>query len=175
MRRVVVLVCVAWLSSLVPHAVASARTIESARCAAGANLTHVRHRIEGAIEFLQRETNYYGGHRLAAIDALSDARLELFAAEHYAIATYGDDPVCFPAAESEGGSDLPWGVAAQTGNTGDIWGLRKWTDELISQLNQDDRPYGRHRQAAIDDLQTARGELLACEALALGATSATPQ
>jgi hypothetical protein len=166
MKRVVVLVCIAWLSSLFPHP-ASARVIESARCSAGENLVNVRHRIEGAINLLQRDTHYYGGHRLAAIDALSDARLELFGAEHYAITTYGDDPVCFPVSQSSAGSDMPWRVGAPAGGSGDLWGLRKWTDALIYQLNQDDRPYGGHRQAAINNLQVAGSELLASESFAL--------
>ncbi len=136
------------------------------QCSLSANLTHVRHRIDGAIDVLQRDTHYYQGHRLAAIDALSDARLQLLASERYAVSGYGESPDCFPANESTSGSDFPWGVSTSAVGNGDAWGVRRWIDELIDQLDRDDRTYGGHRPAAIVDLQIAQGELIACEALA---------
>jgi hypothetical protein len=166
MRRLVLVVFAIAVSmsgwtSTVP---ASARSTGAAQCALAANLTHVRHRIEGAIDQLQADTHYYEGHRLAAIDALSDARLELFAAEKYAVTTYDDSPACFPTNEASGGGDLPWSLPGATENR-DTWGVRRWVSELTDQLRQDNRNYGGHRLAAIENLQVAQGELLACEQL----------
>jgi hypothetical protein len=145
---------------------ASARVADSAQCAAAANLVHVRERIEGALEVLTRDTHYYDGHRLAAIDALSDARIELLAAEKVAVQTYGDPPACFPIGESTGGGGFPWDLRADEGAR-DPWGLARWVRELTDQLSHDVRPYNGHLRASIDNLNIARGELLANEQLAI--------
>lgn len=47
------------------------------------NLRHVRRRLEGIIDQLQRDQNDYGGHRIKAIQDLTQARTEIDAALHY--------------------------------------------------------------------------------------------
>jgi Spy/CpxP family protein refolding chaperone len=47
------------------------------------NLHHVRQRLETLISELQRDQRDYGGHRVAAINLMQQARAELIQAEQY--------------------------------------------------------------------------------------------
>ena len=133
------------------------------QCASNQNLWQVHRRLDGAIDQLGHDDRDYGGHREAAVADLQKAREQLVAAEHFSVRRDRDDAECFRAYGAPGGSDVPWGTRAQGASDGNIWHVRAWTDELIAQLNRDDRDYGGHKAAAIRDLQAARGQMLAAE------------
>jgi hypothetical protein len=135
-------------------------------CASNQNVWQVHHRIDGAIDQLQHDDRDYGGHRDAAIADLSRARGQLAAAEQYAVHHDGDNPACFRAFGPDGGSDVPWGVRGQGASNRDIWHVRAWVDNLVAQLNRDERDYGGHKAAAIRDLQAARVQMYAAERFA---------
>jgi len=47
------------------------------------NIHYVRHRLEMVIDNLQRDQHDYGGHRVAALNLLQQAREQLLQAEQY--------------------------------------------------------------------------------------------
>lgn len=47
------------------------------------NLVAVRHDLEGLIDQLQRDNRDYGGHRIAAVNEMQEARRQLTAALQY--------------------------------------------------------------------------------------------
>jgi hypothetical protein len=51
----------------------------------------------------------------------------------------------------------------QYGSNQNMWQVRGTVEATISQLQHDDRDYGGHRVAAINDLEAARHQILAAE------------
>jgi outer membrane murein-binding lipoprotein Lpp len=132
-------------------------------CSSNANLWHVHRRLDGAIDQLSHDQRDYAGHRVAALNDLQNARGQIMAAEQYAVNVDHDNPACFRASGSTGGSDRHWGMRGQGGSNANIIGVRRWVERLINQLQSDQRDYGGHRVAAIDDMQAAREQLVAAE------------
>jgi len=60
----------------------------------------------------------------------------------------------------------PASAQTQWQSNSNIWRVRHRLDDLLAQLNNDDRDYGGHRVAAINDLQQGRMELLRAERFA---------
>jgi hypothetical protein len=141
---------------------AAAAAIRSA-CASNHNIMHVHRRLDGAIDQLQHDQRDYGGHREHAIDDLQQARGQLVAAEEYAQNTDRDNPRCFRVSGSTGGSDVNWGLRNQPASNGNLLHVRAWVEQMIDQLQRDERDYGGHREQAIDAMQAARNQLLAAE------------
>lgn len=54
----------------------------------------------------------------------------------------------------------------QYGSNQNMWSVRGHVDAMIDQLQHDDRDYGGHRAAAINDLQAARHEIVDAEQFA---------
>jgi hypothetical protein len=136
----------------------SASAVAQARndCASNSNLAHVHRRLDGAIDQLQHDQRDYAGHRVAAISDLQNARNEIVAAEQA-------DPNCHYTFGGSGGSDANWGRRGQGNSNRDVWYVRTWVENMIDQLNRDNRDYNGHRIAAINDMQQARNQLLAAE------------
>ncbi len=132
-------------------------------CASDSNLMHVHRRLDGAIDQLNHDDRDYGGHRVAAMNDLQNARNELVAAERYSQSTDPGNPACLATRGGTGGSDINWGLRGQRGSNANIWSVRKWVDRMIGELNHDERDYGGHRVAAINDMQQARAQLAAAE------------
>jgi hypothetical protein len=129
------------------------------QCASDANLWHVHRRVEGVIQQLAHDQRDYGGHRTTAVDDLTNARVELVAAEQYAVDTYHDDPACFQTSSSTGGGGEPNGDRSQGGSNRNLASLQTWIGRLITQLQSDDRDYGGHKGNAIGALQSAQNEI----------------
>jgi len=146
-------------ASSLPAAAAALRS----DCASNNNIMHVHRRLDGAIDQLAHDQRDYGGHREQAIDKLQQARTQLVAAEEYAENTDHDNARCFRVAGSSGGSDIAWGLRNQGASNGNLLHVRAWVEQLIDQLQRDERDYGGHREQAIDDMQAARNQLLAAE------------
>ena len=138
--------------------VLGASSIAQARsdCASNSNLWHVHRRLDGAIDQLQHDQRDYGGHRVAAISDLQNARNEIVVAEQA-------DPNCQRTTGGPGGSDENWGRRNQGNSNRDIWYVRAWVEKMIDQLQRDNHDYNGHRVAAIRDMQQARAQLLAAE------------
>ena len=132
-------------------------------CSSDHNLMHVHRRLDGAIDQLSHDQHDYDGHRVSAMNDLQNARNELVAAERYAENNDRDNPRCFTTSGGTGGSDVNWGERNQRGSNENIWSVRNWVERMIVQLNHDERDYGGHRVAAINDMQQARTQLLAAE------------
>lgn len=106
------------------------------------NLMNVRSHVEAAIDALNSDRSDYGGYKERAIDKLQQARQEL-----------------------EAGIDFIRNPNVRNGGTGE--GVSnanlRFVDEhistAISNLQSDNNDYGGHRVAAIDDLQTASGDI----------------
>lgn len=133
------------------------------QCLSNQNVWQVHRRLDGAIDQLQRDDRDYGGHRVAAIDDLSKARRQLVAAETFAVRHDGDDAACFQAFGPVGAGEFTWGLRTQGASNGDMWHVRGWVDDLIAQLNRDDRDYDGRKGDAIRDLQAARDQMFAAE------------
>ena len=119
--------------------------------------------MDGAIDQLQHDQRDYGGHRVNAINDLQNARNEIVAAEQYAINVDHDNGRCYRAGGPTGGSDANWGLRGQGGSNRNLLGVRRWVENMIDQLQRDQRDYGGHRVNAINDMQAARNELIAGE------------
>ena len=132
-------------------------------CASDHNLMHVHRRLDGAIDQLSHDQHDYDGHRVSAMNDLQSARNEIIAAEQFAENDDHDNPRCFTTQGGTGGSDVNWGERGQRGSNENLAGVRNWVDRLIAQLNHDERDYGGHRVAAINDMQRAREQLAAAE------------
>lgn len=135
-------------------------------CSSNANLVHVHRRLDGAIDQLQHDQHRYGGHRVRAIGDLQNARNQLIAAEQYAISVDHDNPACFRAVGSPGGSDNPWGQRNPGPSNRNVWHVDAWLRTLAGQLSSDRRDYGGHRVAALRDIEAARAQLGQAEAYA---------
>jgi hypothetical protein len=136
------------------------------QCQSNQNVWQVHRRIDGMIDQLQHDDRDYGGHRVAAIRDLSNARQQLVAAEQFAVRHDGDDAACFRAFGPDGGSDISWGLRSQGSSNRDMTHVSAWTEGLIAQLNRDDRDYNGHKGDAIRDLQAARAQMFAAERFA---------
>lgn len=132
-------------------------------CASNANLVHVRRRLDGAIDRLGHDRHDYGGHRVAAIGDLQNARAALMAAASYAITVRHESPSCMYPRGTTGGSDRRFGIRNQGPSNRDVWIVRAWVERMIAQLNGDQRDYGGHRAAALADMQAARAQLVQAE------------
>lgn len=128
-------------------------------CASSQNLWHVHRRLDGAIDQLQHDQRDYGGHRVAAINDLQNARNEIVAAEQ----SDRDDLHCARAGGSTGGSDANWGRRGQGNSNRNLMGVRRWVENMVDQLQRDNHDYGGHRVNAINDMQAARNELVQAE------------
>ncbi|HEV7178807.1 MAG TPA: hypothetical protein VGN11_02985 [Candidatus Baltobacteraceae bacterium] len=137
-------------------------------CASNHDLARVHRRLDGAIDQLSHDQRDYGGRRVDALGDLQRARTEIVAGEQYAIGAGHDNPACFNANGRTGGSDANWGRRGQGGSNGNLLSVRRWVERMIDQLQRDQRDYGGHRVAALNDLQQARTQLLAAEAYARG-------
>ncbi len=145
----------ALLAGLAMGAPAQART----DCASNANLAHVHRRLDGAIDQLQHDQRDYGGHRVDAINDLQNARAQLVEAERWAVNYDRENPACARAYGPTGGSDVNWGLRGQGGSNRDVWAVRSWVENMIDQLQRDQRDYDGHRVAAINAMQAARTQL----------------
>ncbi len=132
-------------------------------CSSNASLWHVHRRLDGAIDQLQHDQRDYAGHRVAAINDLQSARGQIVAAEQYAVSVDHDNPACFRASGPTGGSDVNWGMRGQGGSNSNVTNVRRWVENMIDQLQSDQRDYGGHRVAAINAMQAARTQLIAAE------------
>lgn len=141
----------------------TAPALATGDCRSDQNLMHVHRRLDGAIDQLSHDRSDYGGHRVSAINDLQNARNELVAAEQYAINTDHDNPSCFRAGGPTGGSDYNWGDRGQGNSNRNLLGVRRWVENMIDQLQRDQRDYGGHRVNALNDLRQARNELIAAE------------
>jgi hypothetical protein len=74
-----------------------------------------------------------------------------------------DNGRCIRAYGPTGGSDANWGMRGQGGSNSNLMSVRRWVENMIDQLQRDQRDYGGHREQAIDDMQRARNELIAGE------------
>ena len=112
---------------------------------------------------LEKVREGYGGHRAAAVDLMRRAHEELKQAELFA-RDRGYQPMDLGAVPVRAN---PEGVqsARQVADKG-LFNAQRQCPEWIALLERDNRDYGGHRQAAIDALQRADGELNA--ALASG-------
>jgi len=144
---------------------AVAQAAAAASCESVANLRQAHGQIDRAIDRLNHDDRDYGGHRVAAIHDLTDARSSLILAEQYAIRTYGDAPACFQTIGAVGGSPFPWGLRTQGSSIQDVLAVRRWANELIFELGGDER-YGGNTTAAIGDLYGAREQLMRAEEFA---------
>jgi len=128
-------------------------------CSSNANIWHVHRRLDGTIDHLQHDESDYGGHKVAAMNDLQNARTELVAAEQYAVGTDHDNPACFKARGGTGGSDVKSGARGERGSDADVRYVVRWVGRLAGQLDRDQRDYGGHRVKAIAALHAAQGEL----------------
>jgi hypothetical protein len=112
---------------------------------------------------LEKARGEYGGHRTAAVNFMRQAHEELRMAQEWGQA-HGYQPMDLGVEPARAN---PEGVqsAKQVADKG-LFNAQRHTPEWIAMLQRDTRDYGGHRQAAIDALQRADGELNA--ALAAG-------
>ncbi len=121
------------------------------------NIGTAANRVGRLIVTLQRDDRDYAGHRVAAINAMTNARNELMAAQQFAEAhgyytqtTEVPEPVQErPARHDQKRSN--YSVANVDG------ALRR----IIGHLQRDTRDYGGHRAAAINLLEQASNDLTA--------------
>lgn len=118
-----------------------------------ANVAKIGMQSSKLIEKLQADNNGYGGHRVAAINALQTAQTELDAAAAYAAAHGYQAPVENPKQHTPN----PNRTRAKSD-----WSIEKGqmaVQRWIMHLQNDSRDFGGHRSAAITSLQQAETEL----------------
>jgi hypothetical protein len=129
-----------------------------------ANLQYVSEHIQTAIARLEQDRKDYGGHRVAAINDLQNARGFINSAMAYDKA-HGDRSSPMPNAPITAPNGLPAGLptmvpAPQGASHQSLVDARRHIETSIDALNRDAHDYGGYRVKAIDALQAARSQLL---------------
>jgi hypothetical protein len=126
------------------------------------SVARVAKRVEKVIGNLQRDARDYGGHRVAAINDLSNARNELLAAEQFAQTHgYGSTVTTNPIVRAP--RNGMGGRRNETRSAYSVANERMRVQKMIGKLEKDNRDYGGHRVAAINWMQQAGNELLAAQ------------
>jgi hypothetical protein len=120
-----------------------------------ANVARFAEHTQKMIGNLQRDARDYGGHRVAAINALQNAANELNAAAQFAEAHGYQMPVQQPPRNPN-----PYRRPKVSSDT-DMQKAQMATGHMIERLQSDSRDFGGHRAAAIDALRQANAELTA--------------
>ncbi|HXW77022.1 MAG TPA: hypothetical protein VEJ20_06390 [Candidatus Eremiobacteraceae bacterium] len=131
---------------------------ERGQGASDANLRYTRAYVERAVDMLNHDQEDYGGHRADAIVDIDAARTDLADALRF-------DPCGFDAVLPNLGADRffdangDWERDQFASNENMLY-TRQYLDRAIAMLNNDQRDYGGYRDAAVDELQAARAQLL---------------
>ena len=147
MNRQILLTCAGALALALNLPLSAAAAIPGAQ--SDQNLRWARSRIEFDIDQLQRDQHDYDGHRVRAIEDLQDARYQLDVALAYDH-NRGDAVAAVPYAPG-------WVVDNRSDvNLGQV---RRDVENVIDNLQRDDRDYGGHRSDAVSMLQAGRQQL----------------
>lgn len=131
-------------------------------CASDYGLLRSSFRITAVLRQLNQDPHDYGGHRVAAINALNTASAELAAAEKYATDVEHRDPACFqPSAGARPGGHAFNGTANRPPNPHAIEFAQRRVGGIIRGLAQDSDDYGGHKANALAALKSAFDDLLA--------------
>ena len=133
-------------------------------CSSNYSLLRSSFRVTAVLRQLNEDQHDYGGHRVAAINALNTASAELAAAEKYAVDVEHQDPSCFetrPGAGSRPAGRGYSGVRSQAASNRAIEFAQRRVGGIIRGLVQDNDDYGGHKANALAALKSAQSELLA--------------
>lgn len=120
------------------------------------NLRYTRAYIDRAIDMLSHDQSDYGGHRVAAINALNTAKVDLTSALQFD--NNPDDKVIPTDVRSED-ADIAAFVRGQAASNENIEHARTIVERSITMLQQDAHDYGGFRVKAIAALGATRDQL----------------
>jgi len=120
------------------------------------NVQKAANHVGKMINALEKDNRDYAGHRVSAINDLSNARNELIAAEQYAQSHgYGTQQPPHPVHVPNPGAPRH----SENRSNYQIAHVQMAVQRMISHLQRDSRDYGGHRVAAINWLNQANTEL----------------
>jgi len=120
------------------------------------NLRYSRAYIERAYDMLSHDMADYGGHRVAAMNDLSQARTDLTQALHY---DRNPEDAAIPGGVRAEDADLSNFIRTQHGSTENLEFTRTYVEHAIDMLQKDAPDYGGYRLKAIAALGAARAQL----------------
>ena len=128
-----------------------------ANTASDQNLRYSRAYVQHAYDMLSHDQDDYGGHRVAAMSDISQARDDLTAALRY---DRNPEDAVLPKSALPGDTDLVNFERGQKASNQNIDFTRKYLERAIDMLSHDAPDYGGYRLKAIAALQAARQQLI---------------
>jgi hypothetical protein len=120
------------------------------------NLRYARAYVERANDMLSHDQVDYGGHRVAAMNDVGQARADLTAALRY---DRNPDDAVIPKSARPEDADLANFERGQKASNENLEFTRKYLERAIDMLSRDAHDYGGNRVKAIAALQAAREQL----------------
>ena len=147
MKRPILLTCAGILALALNLPLSAAAAVPGPQ--SDQNLRWARGRIEFDIDQLQRDQHDYDGHRVKAIEAFQDARNQL------------DIALAYDRYRGDAAVAVPYEPAWPVDNRSDanLVQVRRDIENVIDNLQRDDRDYGGHRSDAISLLQSGSQQL----------------
>lgn len=145
-------------AGLVAVLTTTSASMASTNATSDQNLRYSRAYIERAYEMLSHDQNGYGGHRVTAMNDLSQARTDLTSALHY---DRNPEDASIPAGPRAEDADISNFVRSQHGSTENLEFTRAYIAHAIDMLQRDSHDYGGFRAKAVAALVAARTELAA--------------
>jgi len=122
------------------------------------NLRFARLYVERSNDMLSHDQRDYGGHRVTAMNDLSQARSDLNSALKF---DKNHEDAVLPTSAMPGDEDLEaFFVRGQFASNENIEYVRRYAERAIDLLQNDSHDYHGFRAKAIDDLQRARDQLV---------------
>jgi hypothetical protein len=137
-------------------ATSSAAMAAAAPSASDQNLRYARAYVERANDMLSHDQEDYGGHRVTAMNDISQARADLTAALRY---DRNPDDAVIPKSARPEDADLANFERGQAASNENLEFTRKYLERAIDMLSHDAHDYGGYRVKAIADLRAAREQL----------------
>jgi tetratricopeptide (TPR) repeat protein len=125
------------------------------------NLRYSRAYIERAYDMLSHDQSVYGGHRVAAMGDLSQARADLTEALHY---DRNPEDASIPGGPRPEDTDISNFVRNQHGSTENLEFTHSYIEHAIDMLQRDAHDYNGYRAKAVAALEAARTQISAAVA-----------
>jgi hypothetical protein len=136
----------------------AAAPMDSPKMPSDQNLRYTRAYVERAYDMLSHDQSDYGGHRVAAMNDIAQARTDLTAALHY---DRNPEDAVIPKAALPQDTELADWERGQKASDKNIDFVRKYVERAIDMLQHDAHDYGGYRAKAVAALEAARSQLAA--------------
>jgi hypothetical protein len=120
------------------------------------NLRYSRAYVERAYDMLSHDAEDYGGHRVAAMNDIAQARTDLSLALHFDT-NRGDAAI--PSAARPQDADLSSWERGQVASNQNLEYTRRYVERAIDMLQHDAHDYNGYRAKAVASLEAAREQI----------------